>query len=164
MLLLLAPLALAAPEMIPEEAWKAATETPEAAAADFEIPLQDGGTFVMAEQKGKPVLLSFWASWCGPCRRELPALSTWAADNPHVAVLAVNVDRTRDSAQRFLKAVHFGLPVAYDPDAAHLGQYGVTSMPTMFLFDGKGNLAWRHTGYSEERGFSELDAALAEIR
>jgi thiol-disulfide isomerase/thioredoxin len=163
-LLLLVQGARAAPELIPEEAWAAATRTTPAEAASFEIPLKSGGTFRMAEQRGKPVLLTFWASWCGPCRRELPALSTWAKSHPEVTVLAVNVDRAAADADGFLGSVRFDLPVAYDADAKHLGQYGVTSMPTMFLFDRKGALAWRHSGYGEEKGFAELDAALAGAR
>jgi thiol-disulfide isomerase/thioredoxin len=150
----------AAPEMIPEDTW-AAIRGAEPATASLEIPLDKGGTFRMAEQKGKKVLLSFWASWCTPCRKELPALSTWAKAHPDVVILAVNVDRTRDQAQKFLDSVHFDLPVAFDPDAGHLGAYGVTSMPTMFLFDGRGELVWRHSGYGEAKGFSELDTALA---
>lgn len=160
MLLLLIDLALAAPEMIPEEAWAAVMNAAPESAADFEIPLKDGGTFRMAEHKGEKVLLTFWASWCAPCRKELPALSTWAKSHPEVTVLAVNVDRTSGDAEGFLRKVSFDLPVAYDPEAKHLGQYGVMSMPTMLLFDKKGALAWRNTGYSEEKGLSELDAAV----
>jgi thiol-disulfide isomerase/thioredoxin len=158
-MLLLFPCALATPEMIPLEEFQRLTAA-EAAVHDVEIELKDGGTFRLADQKGKRVLLSFWASWCGPCRKELPALSRFAAEHPDVTVLAVNVDRARADADKFLAAVKFDVPVAYDPDAKNLGKYGVTSMPTMFLFDGKGQLAWRHTGYSEEKGFAELEAAL----
>ena len=78
-------------------------------------------------------------------------------------VVAVNVDRERPPAEKFLSRVRFDLPVAFDPDAVQLGRYGVISMPTMFLFDGSGNLAWQHTGYSKERGFTELDKALGAL-
>jgi thiol-disulfide isomerase/thioredoxin len=163
-LLLLTDLAFAAPEMIPEEAWDAAKNAAPASAADFEIPLKDGGLFRMADHKGEKVLLTFWASWCSPCRKELPALSSWAKGHPEVTVLAVNVDRTSAEAEGFVRKVSFDLPVAYDPEAKHLGQYGVMSMPTMLLFDKKGALAWRHTGYGEERGLSELDVAVGGVK
>ncbi|MDP2304978.1 MAG: TlpA disulfide reductase family protein [Pseudomonadota bacterium] len=159
MLFVLLSTALAAPEMIPVEVWEQIkTATP--AGADFEIPLRDGGTFQMADHRGKKVVLSFWASWCAPCRRELPALSKWTKEHPEVVILAVNVDRASKDAEPFMKSVQFDVPVAFDPDATHLGQYGVTSMPTMFLFDEKGQLAFRKTGFSEEKGFAELDAAI----
>ena len=159
MFLALVQIAAAEPEMIPLEAFQAATQTA-SGPADVELTMRDGGAFSLSAQKGKPVLLSFWASWCSPCRRELPALATYAKSHPELVVLAVNVDRDPADADKFLSSVSFDLPVAYDPDARNLGKYGVTSMPTMFLFDKKGALSWRHVGFSEEEGFSELDTAL----
>jgi thiol-disulfide isomerase/thioredoxin len=164
-LLLAAGPALAEPEMIPLEVFEQArSRTPGAEASAVEIPLRDGGTFQLAQHQGSPVLLTFWASWCGPCRLELPALSAWSQQHPEVHVVAVNVDRTRPPAERFLQSVRVGLPVAFDPEAKHLGQYGAISMPTMFLFDGRGQLAWQHTGYSQEKGFAELEQALLGVR
>jgi thiol-disulfide isomerase/thioredoxin len=122
--------------------------------------MHDGSTFHLSGEKGHQVVVAFWASWCSPCRRELPALAKWAKTNPDVHIVAVNVDRNRADADRFLSSVHFDLPVGYDPDAKELGRYGVTSMPTMFLFDDKGALAWKHTGFNEDRGFQELVDAL----
>ena len=124
------------------------------------LAMHDGSTFHLSGEKGHQVVVAFWASWCSPCRRELPALAKWAKANPDVHIVAVNVDRNRADADRFLSSVHFDLPVGYDADAKELGRYGVTSMPTMFLFDEKGALAWKHTGFNEERGFQELEAAL----
>ena len=150
----------AAPEMIPEAAWTAVTETAPPTDLDLTLPLKGGGTFELAEHRGKRVLLAFWASWCAPCRRELPALDVWAKSHPDIVTLTINVDRTENEANRFLSQVGFDLPVAYAHDASQLGQFGVTSMPTMFLVDGKGNVVWRHTGYSEDTGFKELEAAV----
>lgn len=160
---LLAAAALAAPEMIPEDVFRSVLESAkpqEGAVLDVTLPLRDGGTFASAEARGKPLILAFWASWCGPCRAELPALSSWAAAHPDVTVLAVNVDRDRAPAERFLGAVRMDLPTAFDPDGHQLGSFGVESMPTTLLFDRQGRLSWRHAGYSAERGFTELDAAL----
>lgn len=154
-------LALAAPEMIPEDVFDAKNQV--APDTEIEIELRDGGSFALDDERGHPVLLTFWASWCGPCRAELPALATWSVDHPDVKVVAVNVDREKAPAERFLEAVHFELPVGFDPDAKQLGRYGAISMPTMFLFDQRGELAWQHVGYSRERGFTELDAALEAL-
>jgi thiol-disulfide isomerase/thioredoxin len=150
------------PEMIPEEVWASVNAVDPATAADLALPLKDGGTFRLSDQTGKRVLLAFWASWCAPCRRELPALSTWAKAHPEIVTLAVNVDRTEGDAAQFLDKVHFDLPVAFAPDAKELGRFGVASMPTMFLLDGRGQIAWRHSGFSEDKGFTELDQAVAK--
>lgn len=163
-MLLLTRLAFAEPEMIPEDSWAKANETALPAVAELDLQLKGGGTFKLSEQKGKKVLLSFWASWCSPCRRELPALAEWSKAHPDVKVIAVNVDRTPDDAAKFLQSVAFALPVAFDPSAEQVGKFGVTSMPTMFLFDGAGALVWNHVGYSEEKKFSELETALAGAR
>jgi thiol-disulfide isomerase/thioredoxin len=154
----------AAPEMIPVEVFEAAKNAATAPVEDAVLPLRDGGSFAFAAHRGDPILLTFWASWCGPCRAELPALATWAKAHPEVAVLAVNVDRQRAPAERFVQSVAFDLPIAFDPDARQLGRYGVTSMPTMLLFDPRGALAWQHVGYSAEKGFAELDAAVGALR
>ena len=153
----------AAPEMIPEAEFAAAIAPPPGAAS-LEIPLASGGTFRLSEHNERPVVLAFWASWCGPCRQELPALSEWAKAHPEVEVLAVGVDRSPADAQRFLAAVKFDLPVAYDAAGEHLGRFGVISMPTSFLFDREGAMRWQHSGYSAAKGFSELEAAIGALK
>jgi thiol-disulfide isomerase/thioredoxin len=154
--------AWAAPEMIPAEVFDAIKNEQAPAIDDVEIPMHDGSTFHLADAKGQKLVVAFWASWCAPCRHELPALSKWAKANPYVRVVAVNVDRDRADAERFLQSVRFDLPVGYDPDAKQLGRYGVTSMPTMFLFDEAGAFLWRHTGFNDKKGFQELDRQLHE--
>jgi thiol-disulfide isomerase/thioredoxin len=160
MVLWLMAAASAAPEMIPAEVFDAVKNASTPTADDVSLPMQDGSTFHLTDAKGHDLVVAFWASWCAPCRHELPALSKWAKANPDVRIVAVNVDRDRKDADRFVSAVRFDLPVGYDPDAKQLGRYGVTSMPTMFLFDENGVFQWSHTGFSAERQFQELDRAL----
>jgi thiol-disulfide isomerase/thioredoxin len=154
----------AAPELIPDEAWAAARAAGPSGGPEVELELRAGDRFRLSEHRGSPVVLAFWASWCGPCRKELPALSAWAKAHPGVQVVAVGVDRDRAAAERFLQQVPVDLPVAFDPDSNELGRYGIISMPTTFLFDRAGAFAWQHSGYSEAKGFSELDAALGGLR
>lgn len=158
-LLLNAP-ALAAPEMIPAEAMEVVGHE----GSDFDLPLRDGGNFKLSDQKGRLVVVSFWASWCGPCRLELPALSAFAAKHPEVRVIAVNVDKERAAADRFLSNLDVKLPIAYDPDAIALGAYAVTSMPTMFIVDRKGQVAWQKVGFGAEKGLSELESTLKGLK
>jgi thiol-disulfide isomerase/thioredoxin len=153
--------ALAQPEMIPLELFEAAKNASHDDTAEaIEIPLGDGGIFRLDDYRGRHVVLVFWASWCAPCRAELPAIAAWSKSHPEVSVVAVNIDRSREPAERFMRSVHFDLPVAFDPNAEHLGRYGVQSMPTTLLFDRKGALAWQHTGYNKEKGFVELEQAI----
>lgn len=154
--LLLAGPALAAPEMIPVEAMEEIGH----AATDFQVPLKDGGTFKLSAHQGRRVVVTFWASWCGPCRAELPALSTFAKSHKDVEFLALNVDRDRKAADTFLEKIPVDLPVAYDHDAVTMGNFSVTSMPTLFLIAADGTVAFKHVGYSTEKGFKELEAAL----
>ena len=129
-------------------------------ASDFEVPLKGGGTFKLSAHFGRRVVVSFWASWCGPCRAELPALSKLAASYPDVDFLALNVDRERKAADAFLDKVAVTIPIAYDHEAVSMGNYGVTSMPTLFLIAPDGTIALKHVGYGTERGFTDLEAAL----
>lgn len=159
--LALACLALAAePEMIPESGLDLVGRT----APAFAAPLFDGEAFALESTRGKPVVLSFWASWCGPCRLELPALSELQKQRPDIAIYAVNVDRDRRKAEGFLKQVKVELPVVWDNESLAMGQYDVLSMPTMFLLDARGTVKLRKVGYSSEKGLAELEAALAGLK
>ena len=159
--LLLLCAAFAAPEMIPEQTL---LDVVGRTAPPVTSPTLAGEDFDLNDARGKPVVLAFWASWCGPCRLELPALSDLQAQRDDVQIFAVNVDRDRKLAERFLAGVKVDLPVVWDHEATAMGQYNVLSMPTTFLIDAQGTVKWRKTGYSRERGLTELIAALDGLR
>jgi thiol-disulfide isomerase/thioredoxin len=159
MLLASVTLALAAPEMIPVEDVDLVGRT----APEFTAVDDDGAPFALSDTRGKTVVLSFWASWCGPCRLELPALAALQKTRDDVVIYAVNVDRERKDAARFLSKVAFDLPIVWDNRAEALGQYDVLSMPTMFLLDAQGTVKWRKTGFSRENGLKELEAQLEAL-
>lgn len=149
-------LALAAPEMIPEVDAEVVGRT----APEIELQRLDGVPFSLQALRGKTVVLSFWASWCGPCRKELPALSELQKKRSDVVIYAVNVDRERAMAEAFLRQVQFELPIVWDNESLAMGQYNVMSMPTMFVIDSKGTVKWAKTGFSQEKGLVELEAIL----
>ena len=159
-LLLMATMVLAAPRMIPEES---AIDPVGRTAPTFQAELLDGGEFDLEARRGKPVVLAFWASWCGPCRQELPALSQLQAERDDVQIIAVNVDRDAELARRFLQKVEVELPIVWDNEAVSMGQYNVMSMPTTFLIDAQGTLKFKKVGYSSQKGLSELIAALEAL-
>lgn len=163
MLLMAAPLpASAYPEMIPLEEVSLVGR----AAPEVDLKTLDGGQFLLSESAGRPVVLAFWASWCGPCRKEMPALVTLQQERADVQIVMVNVDRDLRDARRFLSQIGLSsddAEIALDNEALALGAYGVMSMPTTFLVDGSGVVRFHKVGYSSEKGLAELEAALAEV-
>lgn len=155
----LTAMALAAPEMIPETNVDLVGRT----APGFTAVDDDGNSFNLDDTRGKTVLLSFWASWCGPCRLELPALDALQKTRDDIVVYAVNVDREKADAAKFLSRVSFDLPIIWDNKAEALGHYEVMSMPTMFLLDAQGTVKWRKTGFSKANGLTELEAQLEKL-
>jgi cytochrome c biogenesis protein CcmG/thiol:disulfide interchange protein DsbE len=126
--------------------------------------LEGAAPFRLSELRGKPVIVAFWASWCSPCRYELPALSAFMRGRRDVEAIAVNVDRTREEALAFLARTPLELPVVLDSQAVSLGRYGVSSMPTTFLVDSHGTVKWKRVGFNREHGIQELAEALEAIR
>ena len=151
-------LAVAAPEMIPEED----LELIGRAAPTFDLHTLDGGNFKLEDYRGKLVVLSFWASWCSPCRYELPALNQLSKQRSDVVFIGVNVDREPGPAKKFLKGISVDFPIIMDNNSEVLGEYNVMSMPTLFLIDKQGIVAYSKTGFSREKGLAELEAAISK--
>ena len=135
-----------------------------ASVPDFSLALLDGGELTQEQLRGKVTLIAFWASWCGPCRRELPALSKVHAQlsDRGFQVLAVNVDKQRALAQKFLGKVTPNYPVVLDPSALLMGSFDVVAMPTSVLIGPDLSVISRHEGYSEEK-LAELQARIEAL-
>ncbi len=98
--------------------------------------------------RGRPVLLTFWASWCGPCRVELPALQDLQREmGESLVLLAVNVDDTKVQARRFLQTTKLDVPI-YRMDRLDMAKIGIRSIPTNILLDPQGRLSQVYEGYS----------------
>ena len=114
------------------------------AAPDFELPMLDGIALVSpADYAGRPLFLNFWASWCAPCVRELPALEEFVAqysgDDGGPALLTINLGETAAEISGFLEGIAVrNLPVAMDINQAVKRDYGVQNLPTTFVIDGDG--------------------------
>jgi len=121
-------------------------------APSVEIGQLDGGTFSVEALRGKPVILSFWASWCGPCRREMPELETLYQEykSTGLVVVGVNVDREIDPVRKFLSTTPVNFPIALDSDSELLGLYQVASMPTSFMIDKRGVVVHKKVGFRDE--------------
>jgi thiol-disulfide isomerase/thioredoxin len=116
----------------------------------------------LADYRGKVVIVTFWASWCGPCRRELPALARFqqVIGSDALEVIAVNFKEPRPDFLAVVRANRkLQLNYVHDGKGAASDEYGVTSLPNMFVIDRDGTVAYVHRGYSEEM----LEGFIAEI-
>jgi cytochrome c biogenesis protein CcmG/thiol:disulfide interchange protein DsbE len=102
---------------------------------------------VLASLRGTPVIVNFWATWCVPCRQELPLLADASERlGGRVAVVGVDVRDNRDAARRFLAARGADYPSAYDPEATTRRGFGYAGLPVTVLVDRDGTLLDRVTG------------------
>jgi thiol-disulfide isomerase/thioredoxin len=117
------------------------------------VPTLDGkGKVDITSLKGKVVIVDFWASWCEPCKIELPALNEMYKKykSKGLVVIGVNMDEKKADAQAFLKEHPVQVPLAYDGDKQVLAkQIEIDKMPTSFIIDKKGKVAVRHEAFRE---------------
>ncbi len=122
------------------------------------------GPLDLAQFKGKVVLLDFWASWCAPCIESFPwmrRIQQKYADRGLV-VLAVNVDHDQRQAERFLRAQQADFPVFYDPLGQVAERFHVSSMPSSFYIDRKGQIRFAHAGF-RARETADAEHQLASL-
>jgi peroxiredoxin len=121
-------------------------------APEFSATTLDGQTVSLADFRGKKkVVVSFWASWCGPCRLEMPALIQFYKKN-HTAssdfeLLAVSIDEDTKEATDFASAQKLNFPVLLDPTQKVANAYNVDGIPTMFVIDKEGKIIYGKIGY-----------------
>lgn len=116
-----------------------------AEAPPFTLPDLDGRPVALADFAGRPVIVNFWATWCAPCRFEIPSFSAFARDNPDIAVLGLAADGTAEH----LRAAAVDLGVDYPilrADRATLAAYGVDVYPTTVVIDAAGRVHSTHAG------------------
>lgn len=107
----------------------------------------------LSDYKGKVVILDFWASWCVPCRRSFPWMNAMhdKYNDAGLVILAVNLDRDRESADHFLSKYTADFEIVYDPQAALASQFGVEVMPSSFVIGRDGEIVVKHTGFKVKR-------------
>jgi thiol-disulfide isomerase/thioredoxin len=122
----------------------------------FTLTRLDGSPIKLDEQRGKVIVMNFWATWCGPCLTEMPLFEKAIAkykDDKDVFFLAITTDEDRDLVAPFLKQYKFNLPVAY---ADYLNDhFGVSSIPTTIILDRKGEVSFRQAGFNPREDFIE---------
>jgi peroxiredoxin len=112
-------------------------------ADEFAVTLVQGDTLKLKEQRGKAVMVNFWATWCPPCREEMPAMERLYRRHHGrgFVLLAVSVDTDAALVKPFLAQHKLTFPVALDANMELANAYGVRALPASFLIDREGNLA-----------------------
>lgn len=115
----------------------------------FELQGLSGESFSLADLNGKPALINFWASWCGPCRKEAPELvRLYEQYKDQIAFYAINMtaDDSIAGAKAFVEEFKLPFPILMDENGAVTAQYRVKSIPTTFFVDGRGTIQSITTG------------------
>ncbi len=139
-------------------------------APDFTLTTLDGTPVSLSAYRGKVVLLDFWASWCGPCKEEMPFLVTLHRqyEREGLAVVTINIDDEADNARAFLASLPGRkppFPVVWDREKTLPARYEITAMPTSVLIDRKGVVRYWHNGFKaahRDRYRKELNLLLHE--
>jgi peroxiredoxin len=127
-------------------AWAAAVSGP---APGFSLQSRDGGQVSLASQKGNVVMVNFWATWCVPCRQEMPHLQALYERYQSLGfeLLAVNVEDNPEGARKWLEETPVTFPVLFDPKNEVSKLYKVVAMPSTVLIGRDGTMRFIHHGY-----------------
>lgn len=140
-------------------AWPANTVTPKIEAIDLQ-----GTAWNTAELAGKVVVLNFWATWCAPCKDELPTLQTLHdISDAQTVVLTINVREPAARAARYMQSTGMNFPVISDAKGELAKRWGVTVYPTTILIAPSGHARWRIVGDVDWSG-AQANGWLAEVR
>jgi thiol-disulfide isomerase/thioredoxin len=146
--LLLAAFAAAA-LAVPAPAPAAAAGEP---APAFTLPDASGAPIALDKLKGRVVYVDFWASWCGPCKRSFPWMGEMQKKygDGGLTVVAINVDRKREDAAKFLAVTPGAFTIVYDPAGSVASSYDVKGMPTSYLVDRAGRIVAVDSGFPDD--------------
>ncbi|MDH3729742.1 MAG: TlpA family protein disulfide reductase [Acidimicrobiia bacterium] len=133
-----------------------ATDDP---APDFDVDAFDGSVFRLSDHQaddGRPILLNLWASWCFPCREEMPALDVVAANHPEVLFIGVAVEDDPAEAEKFAAEIGVSYLLAIDESGEVSGKYPALGLPATFLISPEGRVIAKLFGGASEASFEEF--------
>ncbi len=130
---------------------------------DFELTTLDGEVYKLSDMKGKKVILNFWASWCGPCKAEMPHMQNYYetyAEEDNVEILAVNMStqerRGMEGIEEFIDSYGLTFPIPLDEEGEAIDDYRVMTIPTTYLLNTDGTLAQKIIGPMDEKTIRTL--------
>jgi thiol-disulfide isomerase/thioredoxin len=135
-------------------------------APPFALASRSGASVSLGQYKGQVVMLNFWASWCGPCRQEMPLLEGIYRkyNKMGFVLLGVNVEPDSQAANEWLKQTPVSFPILYDKDSKVSKLYDVAGMPSTVIIDRSGKLRMLHRGYKPGDENEYLDSIRTLIR
>ena len=128
-------------------------------APDFTLGLFDGTRFVLSDHlatDGRPVVMNFWASWCVPCREEMPAFDAVARRHPEVLFIGVAVQDIEAAARQFAEEVAASYPLGLDEARVIVGRYPTLGLPTTWFITSDGIIATQRVGQLDEDSLESL--------
>lgn len=131
---------------LPAQALKVGDKAP-----DFTLKAMSGKNLKLAEQRGQIIVLNFWASWCGPCRKEMPVLQKFYEkyQDLGVSVWGVNVEQENQAGRDFLADLNLSFPILFDDSNTISADYQVEAMPTTVILDRNGVIRYTFKGYRD---------------
>ncbi len=135
-------------------------------APDFALKSASGDNLRLSEYRGDVVMINFWATWCGPCRQEMPLLDDLYARYKRVGfnLLGVNIDDDSNKAMSMIRELGVTFPVLFDSDKAVSKLYDVNAMPVTVLIDREGQVRFVHHGYKSGYEQKYLDQVRSLLR
>jgi len=132
-------------------------------APDFYFETPEGGATSLSELKGSPVLVNFWATWCGPCVHEMPFIQQVYEERQgeELALLAINIGESPSQAADFMQSYGFSFPVLLDSQAAVAQRYNIQYIPTTFLIDKEGIIQEMKVGSFQSK--AEIESSLSKL-
>jgi thiol-disulfide isomerase/thioredoxin len=133
------------------------------AAPDFQLQNLDGQSITLSDLKGKPVLINFWATWCGPCVSEMPYIQEiheeWS--DKGLILLAINIGDSSSEVEQFLQNHNLSLPVLLDTKKVVAQRYSIRAIPTTFFLDKDGIIQVKVIGAFPNK--AAIESRLSEI-
>jgi thiol-disulfide isomerase/thioredoxin len=131
----------------------------------FSLPLLQGGRTELSAYQGKIVLLNFWATWCPPCRAEMPSMETLYKrfKDQGLEILAVDCAEEKTVVERFMQNSKYSYPVLLDADGTVSNLYGIEALPTTFILNREGKIIARIVGslrWNDPKIITAIEAAL----
>ncbi|MFW6287991.1 MAG: TlpA family protein disulfide reductase [bacterium] len=125
-------------------------------APDFTLNKMNGDQISLSELRGQKVFLNFWASWCGPCRIEMPDIQKLHNEHEEISILAVNVQEDNQTVVNFMMDNSYHFPVVLDKTGNISGKYAVRGLPTTYILDENGVIMSKVSGVLSYERMLEL--------